>query len=483
MRVGSHTRFKGLMLIFLILVGTFYPIYRAQATLPLLAARAVIPAILGRIVVKRAMQTAANDAVYLNLVNNTTRAISATTRANAASVGAKSFFRSSNGALTWAGVGYSFGDISSEYFANKGDVMVATTGKSIGNGRYEVDVGGKTYITDFLPSESNPFIATPVINGNIPSYTVSELTSNMQWYIVIYSTPKQYIVGSIESVAQGYFRYEADKGSLNCPVGKGLCTYEFQAKGIEINQGSTSYVKYQYTAFYTDSLGNEASQIYTPNQAIQVYYNKQYIPDNDSIDKQFILASDVDGFEALEKLKEYQLDLDKLASMLNNLFYQSATQPDYDGIPITSSNPITANEIKSVYPDHGKLTDFDLLYPAQVKPDGDLVIKTPGISTETGQSGKVGLDLGEYPEIDEPDLEEPPTGKEILAPIENLMPFIKNIQLPSKEASCPVAEFNVFDTQYKIDSHCPLLEQNKALFQLIAGVLWGFLSLRIILSA
>ncbi|HHZ8095757.1 TPA: hypothetical protein ACWMCJ_003950, partial [Proteus mirabilis] len=75
MRVGSHTRFKGLMLIFLILVGTFYPIYRAQAALPLLAARAVIPAILGRIVVKRAMQTAANDAVYLNLVNNTTRAI------------------------------------------------------------------------------------------------------------------------------------------------------------------------------------------------------------------------------------------------------------------------------------------------------------------------------------------------------------------------------------------------------------------------
>ncbi|WP_318837845.1 hypothetical protein [Providencia sp. PROV007] len=93
------------------------------------------------------------------------------------------------------------------------------------------------------------------------------------------------------------------------------------------------------------------------------------------------------------------------------------------------------------------------------------------------------LDLGEYPEIDEPDLEEPPTGKEILAPIENLMPFIKNIQLPSKEASCPVAEFNVFDTQYKIDSHCPLLEQNKALFQLIAGILWAFLSLRIILSA
>ncbi|MDM3620935.1 hypothetical protein O9421_18380, partial [Proteus mirabilis] len=78
--------------------------------------------------------------------------------------------RSSNGALTWAGVGYSFGDIYSEYFANKGDVMVATTGKSIGNGRYEVDVVGKTYITDFLPSESNPFIATPEINGNITSY-------------------------------------------------------------------------------------------------------------------------------------------------------------------------------------------------------------------------------------------------------------------------------------------------------------------------
>jgi len=483
MCVGSHTRFKGLMLIFLVLVGTFYPIYRAHAVLPLLAARAVIPAIAGRIVMKRAMQVAVTDAQYLAVVNNTTRAISATTRANATSIGAKSFFRSSSGALTWAGVGYSVGDISSEYFANKSNVMVATTGRPIGDGRYAVDIAGKTYITDFLPSESNPFIATPVINGNIPSHTVSELTPNMQWYQVIHTKPEQYIVGSVESVAQGYFSYVAENNGHNCPAGKGLCTYEFQITDIELNQGSNSYVKYQYTAFYTDKLGNEASQIYSPFQRIQIYYNKQYIPDNSAIDKQFLIANDADGFSALEKLKEYQLDLDRLASLLNNLLYQSAAQPDYDGIPITSSNPITANEIKSVYPDYGKLTDFDLLYPAQVKPDGDLVIKTPGLSTETGQSGKVELDLGEYPEIDEPDLEEPPTGKEILEPIENLMPFIKNIQLPSKDASCPIAEFNVFDTQYKVDSHCPLLEQNKGLFQLIVGILWAFLSLRIILSA
>ncbi|SQH13258.1 hypothetical protein [Providencia heimbachae] len=483
MRVGSHTRFKGLMLIFIVLVGTFYPIYYAHAVLPLLAARAVIPAIAGRIVMKRAMQVAVTDAQYVTVVNNTTRAISAATRANATAVGTKSFFRSSSGALTWAGVGYSVGDISSEYFANKADIMVATTGRPLGDGRYAVDVAGKTYITDFLPSESNPFIATPVIDGNLPSQTVPELNSTMQWYQVISTKPEQYIVGSVESVARGYFNYTAEGGSRNCPAGSGLCTYEFTPTEIEINQGSTSYVKYQYTAFYIDKLGQEAKQVYSPIQRIQVYYNKHYIPNNEVMDKQFLIANDLDGFAALEKLKEYQLDLDKLASMLNNLFYHSATQPDYDGIPITSSNPITANEIKSVYPDYGKLTDFDLLYPAQVKPDGDLVIKTPGISTETGQSGKVELDLGEYPEIDEPDLEEPPTGKEILEPIENLMPFIKNIQLPNKEASCPVAEFNVFDTQYKIDSHCPLLEQNKVLFQLIAGILWAFLSLRIILSA
>lgn len=483
MRVGGHSRFKGLMLMLILLPGLFYPYYRAQAAFPLLVARAVIPVILGRVIMKRAMQVAANDAVYLSLVRNTTRAVSATTRTNAVSVGSKSFFRSAGGALTWAGVGYTAGDISSDYFSGKGDIMIATSGKSVGNGKYEVEIDGKTYITDFMPSESNPFIAVPVTGENNNSRIVPELTSAMQWYQTIHTEPKQYITGSVESVARGYFNYGAERGGYDCPAGKGQCSYEFIPTKISVNQVYGSTVSYNFIARYTNKNGEEAERRYYPIQDIQVYYNKNYIPDNNAEDKEYMIAGDEDGFSALEKLKEYQLDLDKLASVINNLLYQSATQPDYDGVPVTSSDPVTADEIRAVYPEHGKLTDFDLLYPAQVSPGGDLVINTPGISGGAENTGKVEIELGDYPDVAEPELDEPPTGKEILAPLENLFPFVRNMQLPSKEAACPVAEFSVLDTSYRLDSHCPLLEQNRKLFQLMAGIIWAFLSLRIILSA
>ena len=83
----------------------------------------------------------------------------------------------------------------------------------------------------------------------------------------------------------------------------------------------------------------------------------------------------------------------------------------------------------------------------------------------------------------EPELEETPTARDILTPIINLLPFTNEFNIGSRSASCPVVEFSVFNHQYRIDSHCPLIEQNRGAVETICLIIWGFVALRIILSA
>lgn len=80
----------------------------------------------------------------------------------------------------------------------------------------------------------------------------------------------------------------------------------------------------------------------------------------------------------------------------------------------------------------------------------------PGTGTDTDTS----VDLGEDPGIKAPELEKPPTGEEILKPITELMPDIKNLSISSKDVQCPVWSFELWDNKYSIDSHCELLEKS-----------------------
>ncbi|MEE7124198.1 hypothetical protein Q0S53_24490, partial [Escherichia coli O7:H7] len=101
--------------------------------------------------------------------------------------------------------------------------------------------------------------------------------------------------------------------------------------------------------------------------------------------------------------------------------------------------------------------------------------------SDTGNNGNI--DLGEDPGVKEPELEETPTARDILTPIINLLPFTNEFNIGSRSASCPVVEFSVFNHQYRIDSHCPLIEQNRSAVETIFLIIWGFVALRIILSA
>lgn len=82
-----------------------------------------------------------------------------------------------------------------------------------------------------------------------------------------------------------------------------------------------------------------------------------------------------------------------------------------------------------------------------------------------------------YPELNMP------TAREILDPFNKFFPTLKNFKLKTQSATCPTWSFNIWNKTFTIESHCPLLEQQRQLIQLIFSIVWGFIALRHLLTA
>ncbi|EHO5691020.1 hypothetical protein KLQ91_004781 [Salmonella enterica] len=485
MCLGGNKRSISVVLLLLTLLACFIPFQKVYSN-PLLLARAVLPTVLGRVIASRAMKTAANDAVYLALVKNTSSAVSKSVLSKASGVAGSGFFRSASGALTWGGVGYTAGSITADYYAGKGDYLIATSGTPVGNGKYQVTFGDNVYTIDYMPTEDNPFIVSPDSLDSNSSVVVNELSSGYRWWQNTYGNQGKppYIVGSVSGVAHAYFNQQAQNNALTCRApDKTSCSYKLNIVSItEGTGGAASSVKYTYQSSYVNSDGETITNTFTPIQGIAVFYNKNFNSDDEVVFADYKVATDNDGFSVMESLKDIPMDLDKLASMINNLLMDAAAQPDYEGIPVSSSNPVTSDEIKANYPNHGSLNDFDYMYPAQNSPSGDVNIEAPGYNQGSNADNNE-LPSFEYPDTPEPTLEEPPTANEILQPIADLFPQLSNVDIGGRNVSCPVAEFSIFDSEFRIDQQCVFIEQNRALISLICSIVWVLMAIRILLSA
>ncbi len=121
----------------------------------------------------------------------------------------------------------------------------------------------------------------------------------------------------------------------------------------------------------------------------------------------------------------------------------------------------------------------------------DMFDNLPRKETET--SGKVSTETSiktvnyanvdfSSPDVDMPDVDIP-TAKSILEPFNKFFPNLQNLKINVKQAQCPVWSFELYDRVFKMDKHCPLLEEQRALISLIFSIVWGFISLRNLLSA
>ncbi|ATI90058.1 hypothetical protein DKJ32_19965 [Salmonella enterica] len=210
----------------------------------------------------------------------------------------------------------------------------------------------------------------------------------------------------------------------------------------------------------------------------QIFFNTQF----DTSNLPHVINGEV--IDNIDFQPDEQLNPAALVNLINGLAGQAVVQDGYQGIPL--DKPFTAAELTAAANAVGVKLDKGLLYsPVTVpqswvnaRPDTDIHVY-PGTDTDIDTS----VDLGEDPGIKTPELEKPPTGEEIIKPITELMPDIKNLSISSKDVQCPVWSFELWDNKYSIDSHCELLEKIRPLLKAVFLLIWGVISLRIILTA
>lgn len=180
-----------------------------------------------------------------------------------------------------------------------------------------------------------------------------------------------------------------------------------------------------------------------------------------------------------------------LAEPVNKIMEDAANQPGYQGVPYSA---VTPQEMADVLARVGtEETAIDTLTDSITNGSANTVHipvttvtvpgDTPGDNTGSDTNVNVNVDFGPDPGIAQPELDDAPTGHQILAPLLNLFPFLKSPQIPDSAGECPTASFTLFDHDYVMDVQCTIAEQFRAVLMTVAGLCWSLLSLRIILSA
>jgi len=73
--------------------------------------------------------------------------------------------------------------------------------------------------------------------------------------------------------------------------------------------------------------------------------------------------------------------------------------------------------------------------------------------------------------------------QEILEPFKKFFPEFQNLTIQGKATQCPTWSFNALNHTYTIDSHCPILEQNRAILGALFTLIWSIIAIRKLLSA
>ncbi|MBU7437015.1 hypothetical protein [Paraburkholderia fungorum] len=204
------------------------------------------------------------------------------------------------------------------------------------------------------------------------------------------------------------------------------------------------------------------------------------------------------------------LDPSTLAQLTNQTWQQAASQPGYQGLPYSVSQPVSYSDVQP----------WELANPSAMPHVGDLFTPAtdPGVSTVTidpavqpGQAGstqpasstsptvgtnvnvvntpnvnvvnKVSVDLGADPGVASPTLETTPSISMILSPLLGLMPDLKAWAIPSHGAVCPEPTFTVLGRSYTMTAQCDLAESNRTAIYTAFAAMFTLAAVFVVLRA
>ncbi|MEX0447814.1 hypothetical protein [Xenorhabdus sp. SGI246] len=405
MCLGSHNRIKLIVILFwmLFIISECY-------SSPVLLARMVLPRVMGGVIVKRSLPQAANNPVFLTVVNNTVNSVNkiplpVLNKTN-------SLLHVGNKSLNWLGLGLGIHALHNDLLNNMEKV-------------YTVKQEGNIY----------------------------------------------YSLSSEELITQ-LFEKDKREGKLSC-MGYKECDF-----------GELKEIRFRPPHYYdgyfdmvVDGGKVLSNRLYAKmiRPPIQPIVNNNGLPD---------WSPDIDEDIRQHLFKNKELSANELTALVNAVLMNASLQKDYDGMPFSSSNPVTSAEVQSVLKELNiqKVTLNDLLESVEVLARVDENLLTGGIGERDKEKGK-DKEVEDYIDNAPPELEDIPTAKQIISPLFGVFPFLNNFDIPEKSAQCPVAEFEVFDRHIVMDSHCIMLEKIQGLLKVFSLIIWSFLGLRIILSS
>jgi hypothetical protein len=176
-----------------------------------------------------------------------------------------------------------------------------------------------------------------------------------------------------------------------------------------------------------------------------------------------------------------------IADIADAAFRKAASDPGYNGVPYSMSDPITEADVAAFVqanPSFAVATVGDLAQSVSASDPIGASGTAPVTGTPTNPAASAPLvNLGSDPGIGSPSLEATPTGAQILQPLTQLMPDLKNFQVPAHQAVCPKPSFDLLGKTVVMDGQCTLFEGIRG--ELYNAMVLAFLlvALFIVLSA
>lgn len=188
-----------------------------------------------------------------------------------------------------------------------------------------------------------------------------------------------------------------------------------------------------------------------------------------------------------------KLSPEMLAAIVNTMWKNAAADSTPNTIPWSASDPITPADILEWQAANPSLvpTVGDFIGPVAPPGSNSVPFPLPNVEdssetdthTGTGAGTSPTIDMGEDPHVGAPELEETPTASMILDPILNLLPDLRSFQVPAHSASCPRPSYNILGREFRLESHCDLLERYRSLIETACMLAFTILAITNVLRA